>query len=217
MNLDSNASTAGIPGNTASAGVTTTASNNISGNNAAAGSIDINMLAAALQQAQKTLANSSSLSNTTSLAGAAPPAAAATAAAAPGAAVSGDASGSHSQQQQQQPDVQAILMEMQRLKNERDEYLKSLEDEKKKSKILVEDKKKEMESFLGGIADYVNGLEGVKDPEAKKRFLDGIKNMANHGVPNGVFDIMVSASAQNQLHIKTIETLTQVCTLQKIC
>lgn len=61
-----------------------------------------------------------------------------------------------------------------------------------------------------GIADYVNGLEGVKDPEAKKKFMDGIKNMANHGVPNGVFDIMVSASAQNLQNIKTIETLTQV-------
>jgi hypothetical protein len=61
-----------------------------------------------------------------------------------------------------------------------------------------------------GIADYVNNLDGVKDQESKKKFLDGIKSMANHGVPNGVFDIMVSASAQNQQHIRTIETLTQV-------
>jgi hypothetical protein len=53
-------------------------------------------------------------------------------------------------QNSQQPDVQAILVEMQRLKNERDEYMKHLEEEKKKSKILVEDKKKEMEGFLGG-------------------------------------------------------------------
>jgi hypothetical protein len=40
--------------------------------------------------------------------------------------------------------------------------------------------------------------------------MEGIKNMANHGVPNGIFDIMVSASAMNQQHIRTIETLTQV-------
>lgn len=50
----------------------------------------------------------------------------------------------------------------------------------------------------------------TQDPESKKKFLEGIKNMANHGVPNGIFDIMVSASAQNLQNIKTIETLTQV-------
>lgn len=65
-----------------------------------------------------------------------------------------------------------------------------------------------------GITDYINSLEGVKDPDSKKKFMDGIKNMANHGVPNGIFDIMVSASAQNQQHIKTIETLTQVNSMQ---
>lgn len=108
-----------------------------------------------------------------------------------------------------QPDMQAILMEMQRLKNERDSLKRSYEEEQAKSKILVEDKKKEMESFLGGIADYVNKLDGVKDPESKTKFMEGLKNMANHGVPNGIFDIMVSASAQNAHHLKTIEDLTQ--------
>ena len=68
--------------------------------------------------------------------------------------------------------------------------------------------------FPAGITDYINSLEGVKDPDSKKKFMDGIKNMANHGVPNGIFDIMVSASAQNQQHIKTIETLTQVKTCE---
>ncbi len=61
-----------------------------------------------------------------------------------------------------------------------------------------------------GIDSYVSNLEGVKDPESKKKFMEGIKNMANHGVPNGIFDIMVSASALNNQHIRTIETLTQV-------
>lgn len=114
-------------------------------NTSSTGNLDINTLAAALQQAQKTLAASSSSNNNTN--------------------------NTNNEQSQNTngnnnnngtPDVQAILQEMQRLRNERDEFLKNLEDEKKKSKILVEDKKKEMESFMGGIADYVNGLEGVK-------------------------------------------------------
>lgn len=33
--------------------------------------------------------------------------------------------------------------------------------------------------------------------------------MANHGIPNGVYDIMVSASAQNEANMKTIEALTK--------
>lgn len=33
--------------------------------------------------------------------------------------------------------------------------------------------------------------------------------MANHGIPNGVYDIMVSASAQNENNMKTIEALTK--------
>ena len=202
-----------MPGgvNTAAGGMNATGFGGAT-NSQAPPAMDINTLAAALQQAQKALANANAGKDqgaqhqSQHVVGA------------------GDnkhsnvhsggnmgSSGAMDQQQQQgQPDVQAILVEMQRLKNERDTFLKSLEDEKEKSKILVADKKKEMESFLGGISDYVNGLEGVKDPESKKKFMEGIKNMANHGVPNGIFDIMVSASAQNQLNIKTIETLTQV-------
>ena len=33
--------------------------------------------------------------------------------------------------------------------------------------------------------------------------------MANHGIPNGVYDIMVSASAQNETNMRTIEALTK--------
>ena len=33
--------------------------------------------------------------------------------------------------------------------------------------------------------------------------------MANHGIPNGVYDIMVSASANNENNMKTIEALTR--------
>ncbi len=33
--------------------------------------------------------------------------------------------------------------------------------------------------------------------------------MANHGIPNGVYDIMVSASAQNEANMRTIEALTK--------
>lgn len=36
-----------------------------------------------------------------------------------------------------------------------------------------------------------------------------MENMANHGIPNGVYDIMVSASAQNEANMKTIEALTK--------
>lgn len=86
---------------------------------------------------------------------------------------------------------------------------KDLETEKAKSKTLQEEKKREMKGFLTGIRDYVNGLEGVKDPNAKQSFMQGIENMANHGIPNGIYDIMVSASAQNLENMKTIETLTK--------
>lgn len=106
--------------------------------------LDIHALAAALQQAQKTLASNASGASGNKITD-----------------TPHDTTNSHTtagsfqqqqpnQQQQQQPDVQAILMEMQRLKNERDTFLKDLEEEKQKSKILVEDKKKEMEGFLGG-------------------------------------------------------------------
>lgn len=39
--------------------------------------------------------------------------------------------------------------------------------------------------------------------------MQGMENMANHGIPNGVYDIMVSASARNEHHVKTIEELTK--------
>jgi hypothetical protein len=147
--------------------------------------VDINTLAAMLQQVQKQNQQSQQQASQQ------------------------QASQQQNQQNQQQPDMQAILMEMQRLKNERDALERSYKEEQAKSKVLVEDKKKEMESFLGGIADFVNKLDGVKDPESKTKFMDGLKNMANHGVPNGIFDIMVSASAQNAVHLRTIEDLTQ--------
>lgn len=86
---------------------------------------------------------------------------------------------------------------------------KSLENEKTKSKALQEEKKREMKGFLTGIQDYVNSLDGVKDPNAKGKFMEGMQNMANHGIPNGVYDIMVSASAQNEQNMKTIEALTK--------
>lgn len=95
------------------------------------------------------------------------------------------------------------------------ELTKSLEAEKAKSKTLQEEKKREMKGFLNGIRDYVNGLEGVKDPSAKQTFMQGIENMANHGIPNGVYDIMVSASAQNLENMKTIEALTKGYTTLK--
>lgn len=86
---------------------------------------------------------------------------------------------------------------------------KNLESEKTKSKALQEEKKREMKGFLTGIKDYVNGLDNVKDPNAKSKFMQGMENMANHGIPNGVYDIMVSASAQNETNIRTIEALTK--------
>lgn len=86
---------------------------------------------------------------------------------------------------------------------------KSLETEKSKSKALQEEKKREMKGFLSGIRDYVNGLDGVKDPAAKNKFMQGMENMANHGIPNGVYDIMVSASARNDNNMRTIEALTK--------
>lgn len=33
--------------------------------------------------------------------------------------------------------------------------------------------------------------------------------MANNGLPNGIYDIMVSASAQNEANMRTIEALTK--------
>lgn len=86
---------------------------------------------------------------------------------------------------------------------------RNLESEKTKSKALQEEKKREMKGFLTGIKDYVNGLDNVKDPNAKTKFMQGMENMANHGIPNGVYDIMVSASAQNENNIRTIEALTK--------
>jgi len=136
------------------------------GAGAGAGTMDINMLAAALQQAQKALATANgTATNQNNAAGnpldpknqSASDAIFQQQASAGGGGLPnniGNGGGDQQQQQQQQqqmPDVQAILMEMQRLKTERDTYCKSLEDEKEKSKILVADKKKEMESFLTGI------------------------------------------------------------------
>lgn len=86
---------------------------------------------------------------------------------------------------------------------------KSLDSEKAKSSALQAEKKREMQSFLGGIKNYVDSLDGVKNPESKAKFLAGIENMANHGIPNGVFDIVVSASAQNEHNMRTIEALTK--------
>jgi hypothetical protein len=39
--------------------------------------------------------------------------------------------------------------------------------------------------------------------------MQGMENMANNGIPNGVYDIMVSASAQNENNMRTIEALTK--------
>lgn len=113
---------------------------------------------------------------------------------------------------------------------------KKLEAEKYKSKALQDEKKREMKGFLTGIRDYVNNLDGVKDPEAKDKFMQvscflfllpsflfsrfthtythtqkkqGMENMANSGIPNGVYDIMVSASNTSMQHMKTIEALTK--------
>lgn len=75
--------------------------------------------------------------------------------------------------------------------------------------LAQEEKKREMKGFLTGIKDFVNGLDGVKDPTAKEKFMQGMENMANHGIPNGVYDIMVSASALHENNMKTIEALTK--------
>lgn len=91
----------------------------------------------------------------------------------PAAATAGSGKG----RQQQAPvyDAQSMMEEIAELK-------KVLEVEKSKSKTLQEEKKREMQGFLTGIRDYVNSLEGVKDPNAKQTFMQGIENMANHGV-----------------------------------
>lgn len=86
---------------------------------------------------------------------------------------------------------------------------KSLDMEKAKSRVLQQEKAREMKGFLTGIRDFVGNLDGVKDPESKAKFLKGIENMADHGIPNGVYDIMVSASAQNEQNMRTIEALTK--------
>lgn len=86
---------------------------------------------------------------------------------------------------------------------------KSLDMEKAKSRALQQEKAREMKGFLNGIKDFVGNLDGVKDPESKAKFLKGIENMADHGIPNGVYDIMVSASAQNEQNMRTIEALTK--------
>jgi len=85
---------------------------------------------------------------------------------------------------------------------------KTLEEERAKSKLLTEDKKKEMSAMYDGIKNYIQGLE-VKDPTSKDKFLEGLGNMAKHGVPNGIYDIMVSASARNAEHVKAIEDLSR--------
>lgn len=86
---------------------------------------------------------------------------------------------------------------------------RSLENEKARSKVLQDEKKREMKGLLTGIRDYVNTIDGVKDPEAKSKFMAGMESMAENGIPNGVYDIMVRASAQNSTNIKTIEALTK--------
>lgn len=92
---------------------------------------------------------------------------------------------------------------------------KSLDMEKAKSRALQQEKAREMKGFLNGIKDFVGNLDGVKDPESKAKFLKGIENMADHGIPNGVYDIMVSASAQNEQNMRTIEALTKGYTEMK--
>jgi soluble cytochrome b562 len=92
---------------------------------------------------------------------------------------------------------------------------KSLDMEKAKSRALQQEKAREMKGFLNGIKEFVTNLDGVKDPESKTKFLKGIENMADHGIPNGVYDIMVSASAQNEQNMRTIEALTKGYTEMK--
>ena len=48
---------------------------------------------------------------------------------------------------------------------------KSLDEEKSKSRAFQEEKKREMKGFLTGIKDYVTSLDGVKDPNAKNKFM----------------------------------------------
>ena len=64
---------------------------------------------------------------------------------------------------------------------------KRLEAEKSKSKALQEEKKREMKGFLTGIRDYITNLDGVKDPEAKDKFMEVGFSLASSPPPSSFF------------------------------